>query len=73
MKIALFALAITAAAIASGTPAQAQNYPWCAYVNGTGGSRNCGFISFQQCMQTAMGAGYSCRPNGGYEPNKPMR
>jgi hypothetical protein len=73
MKVALCALAIGAAAIALGTPAQAQNYPWCAYYNGSGGARNCGFISFAQCQQTAMGAGASCRPNAGYEPNKPMR
>jgi hypothetical protein len=73
MKAALGALAIGAAAIAFGTPARAQNYPWCAYYNGTGGARNCGFISFAQCQQTAMGAGATCQPNAGYEPNKPMR
>ena len=50
MKAALCALAISAAAIALGTPAQAQNYPWCAYYNGSGGARNCGFISFAQCQ-----------------------
>ena len=73
MKTALFALALSATAIALGAPAQAQNYPWCAYYNGTGGARNCGFVSFEQCMQTAQGAGASCRPNTGYEPSKPMR
>jgi Protein of unknown function (DUF3551) len=71
MKIALFVLAMAAATI--GTPAQAQNYPWCAYWNGTGGSRNCGFVSYQQCQQTAQGAGATCQLNAGYEPNKPMR
>jgi len=73
MKMALFVLAMAGATIAIGTPAPAQNYPWCAYWNGTGGSRNCGFVSYQQCMQTAMGAGATCRANAGYEPNKPMR
>ena len=53
--------------------AQAQNYPWCAYWHGTGGARNCGFVSFAQCQLTAQGAGADCRANTQYEPNKPMR
>jgi Protein of unknown function (DUF3551) len=73
MKFALFALGVVVAASAMGGRAEAQNYPWCAYWNGTGGSRNCGFVSYQQCMQTAQGAGATCRANVGYEPNKPMR
>ena len=55
MKTAVFALAMACATVAIGTPAQAQNYPWCAYWRGTGGSRNCGFISYAQCMETAQG------------------
>jgi Protein of unknown function (DUF3551) len=73
MRTALLALAISLGAIAVGTPAQAQNYPWCAYYTGTGGARNCGFTSLAQCQQTAMGAGAYCQRNAGYEPNKPMR
>ena len=73
MKVALFAPIMALAAIATGAPAQAQNYPWCAYWAGTGGARNCGFVSFEQCMATARGAGASCQRNAGYEPNKPMR
>jgi hypothetical protein len=73
MKFALFAAAVEIAAIAMGAAAQAQNYPWCAYWAGTGGARNCGFVSFEQCMATARGAGASCQRNAGYEPNKPMR
>ena len=38
--------------------AQAQNYPWCT--NGTSGSRNCGFISYEQCLASVSGrAGFS--------------
>jgi hypothetical protein len=73
MKIAIFALGIVLAVAAFGTRTEAQNYPWCVYWNGTGGARNCGFVSYQQCMQTAMGAGADCRANTQYEPNKPMR
>jgi Protein of unknown function (DUF3551) len=73
MKAIFALLGIAVALVAIETPAQAQNYPWCAYINGTGGSRNCGFVSYAQCQQTAMGAGMTCRPNAGYEPNKPMR
>ena len=73
MKLALFASAMALAAIATGAPARAQNYPWCVYWAGTGGARNCGFVSLEQCMATARGAGASCQRNAGYEPNKPMR
>ena len=70
MRYLIAALAIGAAAFI-GTPAQAQNYPWCEYLGGGiggGGGRNCGFISFEQCMQTAWGNGGDCRPNTQYEP-----
>jgi hypothetical protein len=71
-RITLLALAIAATmAAAAGTPAQAQNYPWCEYLGGGmggGGGRNCGFISFEQCMQSAFGNGSDCRPNTQYVP-----
>ncbi len=70
MKQSLFLLAIFVAAATSGTAAQAQNYPWCEYMGGgfDGGGRNCGFISFEQCMQSAWGNGGDCRKNTMYEP-----
>src|ERR1700724_868592 len=49
MKFALFALGVVVAASAMGGRAEAQNYPWCAYWHGTGGSRNRGFISYEEC------------------------
>jgi hypothetical protein len=70
MRYLIAALGIGAAACI-GTPAQAQNYPWCEYLGGGiggGGGRNCGFISFEQCMQTAWGNGGDCRRNTQYEP-----
>jgi hypothetical protein len=49
----------------------AQNYPWCEYLGGGdagGGGRNCGFISFEQCMESARGQGNDCRQNTQYVP-----
>jgi Protein of unknown function (DUF3551) len=56
--------------IGIGTRAEAQNYPWCAiYSEGAaGGGTNCGFISFEQCMDTARGLGSLCQPNTQYVP-----
>ena len=53
MKFVLIASALVLGAIATGAPAQAQNYPWCAYWAGTGGARNCGFMTYEQCMATS--------------------
>jgi hypothetical protein len=50
-------------------PSYAEIYrPWCAVYSGNrGGARNCGFISFQQCMMTAgPGTGASCVQNPWY-------
>jgi hypothetical protein len=35
---------------------------------GGGGGRNCGFISFEQCMASARGNGSDCRLNTQYVP-----
>ena len=67
MRTLLFALAIFAVTAGIGTPAQAQNYPWCAQYSGLGGT-NCGFTSFQQCMATLAGMGGFCNANTQYVP-----
>lgn len=59
-------------------PAAAIEYPWCAQYSGGedgGGGRNCGFVSFEQCMQTVRGMGGSCERNLFYEgqPAAPPR
>jgi Protein of unknown function (DUF3551) len=46
-------------------PAEAQNYPWCAIY--TTGGTNCGFTTFEQCMDTASGLGSLCQPNTQYQ------
>ena len=65
--LALAALGLAAGGI--GTPARAQNYPWCAqYSDGMGGAMNCGFVSFDQCMKTLSGNGGFCGVNTQYVP-----
>jgi hypothetical protein len=62
---------ILVAAACTDTRAHAQNYPWCEYLGGGmggGGGRNCGFISFEQCMESARGNGNDCRQNTQYVP-----
>jgi hypothetical protein len=70
MKPLIFGIGILAAVSSFGPHAQAQNYPWCAYLGGGmgGGGKNCGFISFEQCMETARGNGSDCRINTQYDP-----
>jgi len=43
----------------------AQAAPWCAQFSGAGvgGATNCGFCSFQQCLQTVHGIGGFCSRN----------
>jgi len=53
MRILVFVLAIFVLTAGIVTRAEAQNYPWCAIYSGrAGGGTNCGFTTFQQCMDT---------------------
>jgi hypothetical protein len=63
LATAWFALAGLAA------PAMAQtNYPWCSnFADGFGGT-NCGFVSYEQCMNTVRGSGGFCNQNDMYHP-----
>ena len=62
LKLVLFA-AVALAGIAR--PAAAIEYPWCAQYSGgdTGGGRNCGFFTLEQCRATVSGIGGFCEPN----------
>jgi Protein of unknown function (DUF3551) len=51
-----------------GTPAQAQNYPWCVVSSAYEGGQNCGFSTFDQCMATRLGIGGFCVQNTQYRP-----
>jgi hypothetical protein len=69
MRFVLFVLSVGAATTGPNTPTNAQNYPRCAIYSGrAGGGTNCGFTTFQQCMDTARGLGSFCQPNTQYQP-----
>jgi hypothetical protein len=71
-KLAL-STAVTLAAMTSlPTAAAAIEYPWCAQYSRDGG-RNCGFVSYGQCMETARGAGAWCMRNLFYSDAASMR
>jgi Protein of unknown function (DUF3551) len=60
------ALAVSAMSALAQPAAAATEYPWCVeYGGGDAGSggKNCGFVSYEQCMDTARGAGGSCERN----------
>ena len=62
----LFALAALAAVVPRSAEAEIYR-PWCAqYYGFGGGGTNCGFISYEQCMMTAQGAGAWCVQNPWY-------
>jgi hypothetical protein len=63
----IFALGIFFAMFVIGTPAQAQNYPWCAEYPDDMGGTNCGFTTFQQCQATVSGIGGFCIQNPQYQ------
>jgi hypothetical protein len=67
---AVIAAFIVAAAFAPGgtRPSFAEVYrPWCVqYFGGLSGGTNCGFYSYEQCMETARGNGAYCYQNPWY-------
>jgi len=69
-KLALLSAVAAAVAATSAwqAPASAVEYPWCAQYGGFfgGGGRNCGFVSYQQCMATVSGIGGFCERNSFY-------
>jgi hypothetical protein len=71
MRFLLFVLGICVGIVGIGSRAEAQNYPWCA-IYGTGfEGTNCGFVTFQQCLNTVSGIGGFCEPNTQYQPTPP--
>lgn len=70
MRYILLVLGVVAVSTVLNSPSRAQNYPWCAiYSEGAaGGGTNCGFTTFQQCMDTARGLGSFCYRNTQYVP-----
>ena len=69
MRLLLFTLGLCAGIVSIGNRAEAQNYPWCSqYSEGGAGGRNCGFTTFQQCLENVSGIGGFCEPNTQYQP-----
>jgi len=75
IRVLVAALAFAALAPIDATPAAAQTAtcrPWCVHYSGRGGGgTNCGFVSLEQCRQTAQGSDV-CLPNGACPP-RPRR
>jgi Protein of unknown function (DUF3551) len=63
MRLLLITVSTLTASILFGASAEAQNYPWCSYYSGRGGGTNCGFITFQQCLDNVRGIGGFCDRN----------
>jgi Protein of unknown function (DUF3551) len=73
MRLLLFMLGISVGILCIGNRAEAQNYPWCAHY-GTGfEGMNCGFTTFQQCLDTVSGIGGFCMQNNTYQPSSGPR
>jgi len=69
MRVLLFVLGVFVAVVCIERPAEAREYPWCAYYNlHHGGATNCGWVTFEQCLATVRGIGGSCGPNPMYQP-----
>src|SRR5262249_23204563 len=69
MRAALILLSLGPLTATAARPSRAETYPpWCVVYSGrTGGARNCGFPSFEQCLMTAgPGTGGSCVQNPWY-------
>ncbi len=71
IKLALSAALAIATMSTLTTPAAAIEYPWCVQYSDMdgGGGKNCGFVSYEQCMETARGAGGFCERNLFYPGN----
>jgi hypothetical protein len=59
--------ALSALALFTPTAGHADPYKWCAQYGGNGGGgRNCGFVTWDQCMATVSGIGGFCEINQFY-------
>jgi hypothetical protein len=59
------------AGAASGQAQSYYDYPWCAAYSYR--TKNCGFMTFQQCLATISGVGGTCEPNPFYRPRQVPR
>jgi hypothetical protein len=68
MNAFLLVSAALAGIVGISTHADAQNYPWCAYLSAMGGATNCGFTTFEQCMAYVSANRGFCALNTQYVP-----
>lgn len=74
-RILILSAILSAGALLVPTAGHAE-YPWCAQYGGRngGGGRNCGFVTWEQCMATVSGMGGFCQRNQFYTgPEGPVR
>ena len=72
LGIAAIATGLVAADLPAPAAAQSYyDYPWCAAYSLR--VRNCGFMTFQQCLATINGVGGTCEPNPFYRPRPAPR
>jgi hypothetical protein len=69
MRLLLLALAVLAGTVGIGTPARAQNYPWCAVYNVGAWAYSCSFVTENQCWDSVHGIGGFCMLNNTYQPS----
>lgn len=76
MRIALLTAVMIALPAVGSDRVQAQTatiYPWCTSgASQEFGGRNCGFVSFEQCMDSARGNGQFCDENPFYQAPRPQ-
>lgn len=66
MRLLVLSAALFAGLIADIRPSAAEViYPWCARYGWS--TRNCGFVSFDQCLMTVRGRGGFCERNALYD------
>ena len=66
MRVVALIAAGMALAGALPTISHADPYRWCAEYNTGDSARNCGFITYRQCMATVSGIGGFCEQNPFY-------
>ena len=71
MRSLIAAGSLGLALLAAPTAGQAREYPWCAQYSLS--NYNCGFVTFQQCLDTIAGVGGFCKQNPRYVGQPPRR
>lgn len=74
MRPAIAVLSLLVATLSFDTQAalaQGYTHPWCAVFDWS--TRNCGFVSYQQCLSYIFGVGGYCQENPNYRGSPPPR